>query len=212
MVTDTGVGMPSDVLLKVFEPFFTTKPLGAGTGLGLSTVYNIVKSHDGFTTVYSEVNEGTTFRVYLPRSENHAPVATTEQETTEHQGKGKRILVADDEPFILESICEALLEAGYKVHAATNGLRALEIYEENQDETAAVVIDLMMPELDGLSTIRAMRERDPQLPIIACSGMGESKAGAASEAGARSFLAKPFTASQLYAALEKALDSDAEAS
>ncbi len=209
-VTDTGIGMPSDVLVQVFEPFFTTKPVGTGTGLGLSTVYSIVKSHNGFATVYSEVGLGTTFHVYLPFSKADVPVETSQREVVVHQGKGKLVLVVDDEPFILEAASEALMEAGYTVRTAATGRQALEVFDAHAHETAAVVIDLMMPELDGLATIRALRARDPRLPIIAASGLGESKALVASEAGAPVFLAKPFTAAQLYEALEKALSSTAD--
>lgn len=206
-VTDTGTGMPADVLDKVFEPFFTTKPMGTGTGLGLSSVYSIVKSHRGFATAYSEVGLGTTFHVYLPFSKADVLVETTQPEVIVHQGNGKLVLVVDDEPFILEAASEALMEAGYTVRTAANGRQALDVFDAYGHEIAAVLIDLMMPELDGLATIRALRERTPLLPIIASSGMGESKALAASEAGAPVFLAKPFTAAQLYEALDKALRS-----
>ena len=100
-----------------------------------------------------------------------------------------------------------LREVGYSVQTAANGYEALDLFDAHAHETAAILIDLMMPALDGLATIRALRERDPRLPIIASSGMGKSKARAASEAGAPVFLAKPFTAAQLYEALDKALHS-----
>lgn len=208
-VTDTGTGIPAEVLDKVFEPFFTTKPIGTGTGLGLSTVYSIVKSHAGFATVYSEVGVGTTFQVYLPYSKADARVETIKPRVATQYGDGKLVLVVDDEPFILEAVGEALMEAGYTVRTAATGRRALDLFDVYAHEAAAALVDLMMPELDSLATIRALRDRNPQLPIIASSGMGESKARAASEAGAPVFLAKPFTAAQLYEALDKTINAPA---
>jgi CheY-like chemotaxis protein len=132
---------------------------------------------------------------------------TVEPDAIAHQSLEKLVLVVDDESFILEATAVALLDVGYQVKTAANGRIALEIFDEHASYIDAVVIDLMMPELDGLSTIRALRKRTPDLPIIATSGLGEARAKSASDAGAPVFLSKPFTAAQLYVALDKAFES-----
>lgn len=206
-VSDTGTGMPVDIRDKVFEPFFTTKPMGAGTGLGLSTVYNIVKSHSGFLTLYSEEGHGTTFNIYLPFSEKEAPKDTPVLDAAENRGQGRLVLVVDDERFILESAEEALTDVGYEVQTAANGKIALEVYDASEGVVHAAVIDLMMPEMDGLSAMKALHERNPNLPIVAASGLGKSREKTATEAGASVFLSKPYTAAQLYEALDQAIDA-----
>lgn len=210
-IADTGTGMPGHVVDKIFEPFFTTKPTGKGTGLGLSTVYSIVKSHGGFLDVTSVEGEGTTFRVCLP--------ATDELEAEDEapgeegfQGNGELVLVVDDEEAILEATRETLEHEGFRVLTASNGREALRVFEAHAISVEAVVTDLMMPEMDGLATIKALKARRAELPIIAASGVPEDeRARQALDAGARAFLSKPFTPERLVHALVEALGAAREA-
>lgn len=207
-VTDTGSGIPADVLDKVFEPFFTTKPTGKGTGLGLSTVYSIIKSHGGFVTVYSELGEGTCFSIYLPASENEEPVRTNGEVRDSFQGNGELILVIDDEEYILEAAHDILESSGYRVVTAENGRQGVDVFREREDEIRAVITDLMMPEMDGVAAIRALREIAPHLPIVAASGMTSGKVRESQEAGANLFISKPFTAEKLLSSLHNVLHTN----
>lgn len=206
-VTDTGSGIPPDVLDKIFEPFFTTKSVEKGTGLGLSTVYSIVRSHGGFATVYSELGHGTTFAIYLPAADDDALVhegAATGDEAV--RGNGETILVVDDEPFILETAHDILDSHGYAVLTAANGREALDLWRLHRDEIALVLTDVMMPEMDGIALIQALRAEAPFLPILAASGMMGEKADQVMAAGADRFLSKPFTVDRMTATLRELLD------
>jgi PAS domain S-box-containing protein len=209
-VEDTGAGMPPEVVDKIFEPFYSTKPEGKGTGLGLSTAYSIVKSHDGFIDVESAEGEGTAFRVFLPvtkarrlRDLNGAAPDAAATTTALRPGAGERILVIDDEDGVRDAARESLEDAGYHAVTARGGAEALALAAREPFD--AVVTDLMMPEMHGLEVIRRLRAAHPALPIIAASGLADGRTDEALEAGARSFLAKPFTAATLQAALQKAL-------
>ena len=194
-VTDTGDGIPPDVIDKVFEPFFTTKELNKGTGLGLSTVYSILRSHGGFVVVYSEMGEGTTFSLYVPaeleREEDLAPAHAPEIV----RGEGQCILVVDDEPFIRDSTVDLLEDAGYSVCTASDGKEALTQLEANGP--LLILTDIMMPVMDGIELIRTVRASGSDLPIIAASGMMGEKQREVDEAGANAFLAKPYSAVRL---------------
>ncbi len=210
-VQDTGTGMPDEVADKIFEPFFSTKEEGEGTGLGLSTAYSIVQSHDGFIDVTSEMGEGTTFRVYLPISEEpDEQRAASDGPTTAATGNGERVLVVDDETFILETAREALRDKGYRVHTAAGGDEALQQIDENGD-VDVVITDLRMPNMDGLDLIRTLRAQHPNLPIIAASGVADGQSEEALTAGAHTFLAKPFDEDTLQTALQEALHASDEA-
>jgi PAS domain S-box-containing protein len=192
-VQDTGEGMPEDVMDKIFEPFFSTKEEGDGTGLGLSTAYSIMQSHDGFIDVDSEKGVGTTFWVYLPvTDETEERRALPDEGDGAATGAGERVLVVDDEEFILETTREALRDVGYRVLTASGAEEALQAVE--QGEVDVVVTDLRMPNVDGFDLIRALRARHPNLPIIAASGVADGRTDEALNAGAQAFLAKPFTA------------------
>jgi len=210
-VQDTGTGMPEDVADKIFEPFFSTKEDGDGTGLGLSTAYSIIQSHDGFIDVASEEGTGTTFWVYLPVTDAAEERRTGGDEpVSARAGNGERVLVVDDEEFVLETTREALRDSGYRVRTAASGNEALQQLDEN-DNVDVLITDLRMPNMDGLDLIQTLRARHPNLPIIAASGMADGRSEDALGAGAHTFLAKPFDEETLRRALQDALHASDEA-
>lgn len=206
-VADTGVGIPSGQLEKIFDPFFTTKPIGKGSGLGLSSVAGIVKSHGGFVEVRSEVGKGTTFDVFLPASVSNAEAIKGEETVTSLPvGHGELILVVDDESDIRHITHAALTQHGYRTLLAEDGAEAISIYAQQSDKIDAVLTDLLMPTVDGITLCRAMRNIDPKGSIIVSTGEGgEEKLAELQELNVSSVLNKPFTVSMLLNALQKAL-------
>jgi nitrogen-specific signal transduction histidine kinase/ActR/RegA family two-component response regulator len=206
-VEDIGSGMPPDVLEKIFDPFFTTKAPGKGTGLGLATTLSIVKSHGGFINVYSEVNKGSSFKVYVPAVEQGAPVSAEELEEIP-MGEGELILVVDDEAAVRDITRRILESYGYRVVMAGDGTEALALYVQNKGEIRAMITDMMMPYMDGTSTIRAIRKIDPGARIIATSGlMTNEYAKEAAGLGVQAFLTKPYTAKTFMKTLRDVLSS-----
>jgi two-component system, cell cycle sensor histidine kinase and response regulator CckA len=204
-VADTGEGMSPDVVARVFEPFFTTKEVGKGTGLGLSTALTIVRSHGGFFNVYSEMHKGTRFTVYLPAIE--AAAERVERKRLDlPAGQGELVLVVDDEDAIRQ-ITKTTLEAfNYRVLVASDGTEAVGLYAQNRDDIAVVLTDMMMPFMDGPATIRALQKMNPQVRIIAASGLAASdKAAEAASVGVHTFLPKPYTAEKLLKTLAEVL-------
>jgi signal transduction histidine kinase/ActR/RegA family two-component response regulator len=205
-VADTGNGIPAALLDKVFDPFFTTKEQGKGTGLGLSTVLGIVKDHGGFVDVSSQVGHGTRFSVYLPAVAAAPAGPAHEEEAGPGPGGGELILVVDDEAAI-RAVAKGVLEAsGYRVLTAENGVAAAALYGRHRDEIRVVLTDMIMPEMDGAATIRALRELDPDLPIIAMTGLGLNGPDAATAlAGVQTLLLKPYTAGTMLTAVREVL-------
>jgi len=207
-VTDTGIGIPPAIIDKIFEPFFTTKEMGKGTGLGLSTVIGIVKSHEGVINVYSEPGRGTTFRVYLPAM-NHASEGQERQTQllSLPRGHGEMVLIVDDEASVLTITSQTLQAFGYRVLTATDGAEAVVIYAKHQNEIAVVLTDLMMPVMDGPSTIRALLRINPSVKIIAASGLNSSRGFTTfPDARIKHFLTKPYTARTLLKTLREILN------
>jgi len=196
VVADTGIGITHEVLDRIFEPFFTTKELGKGTGLGLSTVLGIVKSHAGFINVYSEVGKGSKFEVYLPAQET---TETREEKELElPHGSGELVLIVDDEPSIREITKTSLEAYNYKAITACDGIEAIALYAEHRDKISIVLTDMLMPSMDGITTIRTLHKINPNVKIIAISGLATSdKMSAAYDLGIKAFLSKPYTAKQL---------------
>lgn len=195
-VSDTGVGIPPGLLDKIFEPFFTTKEIGKGTGLGLSTATALVKGNGGFIDVSSEVNKGTTFRVYFPATEEAEAAAAVETKMGRYVGHGELILVVDDESAIRE-IARATLEAyGYRVLVAGDGAEAIATFVKNLNSVKAIIIDNMMPVLDGKSAIPALKRIRGDVKIIATSGLQDEITGPFFDQ-ADSFINKPFTGEKL---------------
>jgi CheY-like chemotaxis protein len=168
-VRDTGTGMPPETLERIFEPFFTTKDFGKGTGLGLSIALGIIKSHKGCINVDSQVGQGSTFQIFLPSvNQKIIPVNTDNQAI--HQGQGEVILLVDDEEAIRE-VTKAILESyNYQTITAKNGMEAITIYAQYQNQIKVVLMDMMMPEMDGNTAIRTLKTINPQVKIIASSG------------------------------------------
>jgi two-component system, cell cycle sensor histidine kinase and response regulator CckA len=218
-VTDTGTGIPPEIVDKIFEPFFSTKEVGKGTGLGLSTVYGIVKQTGGFIYVDSEPGFGTSFRIFLPRHhpehDIQADAAATNGAAKEHPAGAKprsdltgqgTILLVEDEEGLRSLNARGLRSRGYSVIEASNGIEALEALEEKNGAVDLVVSDVVMPEMDGPTLLRAMRSRNPDLKIIFVSGYAEDAfAKSLREDEKFDFLPKPFTLSQLVAAVKETM-------
>jgi PAS domain S-box-containing protein len=207
-VSDTGTGMPPEVLEKIFEPFFTTKEMGKGTGLGLATVLGIVKSHGGFVQVQTEVNKGTTFHIYLPAMESGQNQRFDTEQRQLPAGKGELILAVDDEASVLTMTKETLETFGYRVITARDGTEAIAEFTAHQHEIRSVVTDMIMPFMDGPSTIRVLRKIDPHVKIIAASGLLDNeKVKDATGMDQIAFLMKPYSAEKLLKTLQKVLVS-----
>jgi PAS domain S-box-containing protein len=197
-VSDTGMGIPDDVRDKIFEPFFTTKEVGKGTGLGLSTVYAIVKGHNGFIHVYSEVDRGTTFKVYLPAIPSEQVERPLEEAVESYRGSGELVLLVDDETAICEITRLTLESNGYRVVTSADGADALTQYFSHRPSIKLVITDISMPIMDGPALIRALRRLDPTLNIIAATGLGDRmKVAEVQKSNVQAFLSKPFTAEKL---------------
>ena len=205
-VTDTGTGIPTEHLDRIFDPFFTTKEVGKGTGLGLSTVLGITKGHGGFVNVYSEPGKGTQFRIYLPALEIPQVTLSDAGHPALPAGRGETILVVDDELAIRE-ITRSTLEAfNYRALTANDGAEAIALYAQHRDEIRVVLTDMMMPLMDGPALIRALRKLDPEVRIIASSGLTENgRAAELTQSGVSTFLAKPYSADKLLKALAEVL-------
>lgn len=206
-VEDSGSGMPPSVIEHIFEPFYTTKELGKGTGLGLSTSIAIIKSHGGFVRVYSEVATGSRFHIYIPamvdiEAEEDQPI-TNELP----RGNGELILVVDDEPAVREITRQTLEAFGYSVALASDGVDATSIYAERKEEIALVLTDMMMPIMDGPTMIQVLLKLDPQVRIIAASGLNaNSMVAKATHAGVSHFIPKPYTAETLLKTIRDVLE------
>ncbi len=200
-VSDTGMGIASDILHRIFDPFFTTKEIGKGTGLGLSAVLGIVKSHKGFVDVQSVVHQGTHFHVYLPaQSTEESRSATTD---AVWYGNQELILVIDDEPMISQVIQTTLETYNYRVLTASNGMDAIALYAEYSDQIYAVLVDIMMPMLDGFTIVPLLQQINPAIYAIAMSGLTSTEAVVEAERmGFQAFLPKPFTTTTLLQLLQ----------
>ncbi|MBV5265333.1 cell cycle histidine kinase CckA [Pinisolibacter aquiterrae] len=214
-VSDTGTGIPPEIIENIFEPFFTTKPVGQGTGLGLSTVYGIVKQTGGFVYCSSEMGRGTTFHILLPRHVETAAEAAKAAESSkaeQPQAAGAdltgsaTILLVEDEEAVRAFASRALASRGYTVHEAGTGTEALQVMEETGGAIDLVVSDVVMPEMDGPSLLRELRKARPDLKIIFVSGYAEDAfAKNLPEGESFSFLPKPFTLKALATAVKDAL-------
>jgi two-component system, cell cycle sensor histidine kinase and response regulator CckA len=203
-VADTGNGISNEKLDRIFEPFFTTKEFGKGTGLGLSTVMGIIKGHNGFITVSSSLGKSTKFKVYLPAVKTSVTQLLEDQEMP--SGYGEWILVVDDEPAIQEISKTSLENHNYKVITASDGIEAVALYAQHRDKIKATIIDMMMPNMDGATTISTLQKMNPNLRILAVSGLLTREQTPIDKASKlTAFLAKPYTAQELLKTLQKVL-------
>ena len=168
-VEDDGEGMDEAVQEKIFEPFFTTRPVGRGSGLGLTNVLGIVKSYNGFIQCHSQPGQGTQFDIFLPAVFEDEP-AHPVYDPAEHQGNGETVLIVDDEGAVRDTTQKLLVQNGYKTLKAVDGVDAISVYGRNQDQIKIVVTDLKMPNMDGISLVRILRNMNPDLPIVIVSG------------------------------------------
>ena len=208
-VEDTGTGIPAEITDKIFDPFFTTKEVGKGTGLGLSTSLAIIKSHGGFIRVDTQPGKGTKFEIYLP-AQTEPPASVVAEIVTEMpRGNGELILVVDDEAAVRQITQKTLEEFGYRVVVAADGAEAVAIYATRVAEIDAIVTDMTMPVMDGLTTVRILRRIDPEVRIVCVSGLTASTHdGEAAGLGVKHFLAKPYTAEALLSVLRQLLSSE----
>jgi signal transduction histidine kinase/ActR/RegA family two-component response regulator len=207
-VTDTGTGIPPEIIERIFEPFFSTKGPDKGTGLGLSTVTGIVKSHGGFVQIYSVPGQGSTFAVYLPAERSfNSPGSLPAVSGTAFRGHGETILIVDDEANVRQAVHAVLTSLDFKVVMAANGREALVQIEEKRAELRAVITDLHMPGLDGLAFARVLRNILPEVGLIVASGRIEEREKKQFKAlGVAVLLDKPFTQKKLEEALKVILD------
>ena len=208
-VADNGVGMSDAVREKIFEPFFTTQEVGQGTGLGLSSVYGIVKNHGGFISVSSEEGRGTTFVLHLPASQHRL---------VEEEKKGKEIvrgegtvLLVDDEEMITEVGVRMLEHLGYKVLTARGGMEALELYKSNRNHIALVILDMIMPGMGGGETYDRLKALNPGLKVLLSSGYSiDGQAQEILDRGCNGFIQKPFNVESLSCKVQEVLETSME--
>jgi CheY-like chemotaxis protein len=204
-VTDTGIGMDEKTRVRIFDPFFTTKGMGRGTGLGLATVYGIIKGHKGMITVYSEPGHGTTFNIYLPASEKE--VAKEKKATTTIAKGTETILLVDDEKMVLEVNKEMLEFLGYRIYAAGSGQEAIAVYMEKGREVDLVILDMVMPGISGGETFDRLRKIDPDVKVLLSSGYSiTGEARTIMGRGCNGFIQKPFQLEKLSGKIRNMLD------
>ena len=195
-ITDTGSGMDKATLERIFDPFFTTKEMGRGTGLGLASVYGIIKSHDGYIDVESEIGHGTTFTIYLPASESGIE-ANVETDAKLIKGSGT-LLIVDDEELVLDVGVNMLEKLGYKVLKAHNGTEGVEIFKANHNKIKMVILDIIMPDMGGGEVYDKIKSINPDVKVLLSSGYSvDGQAIELLERGCDGFMQKPFTMEEL---------------
>jgi PAS domain S-box-containing protein len=205
-ITDTGTGVPAGIREKIFEPFFTTKDVGMGTGLGLSTTLAIVKGHEGFITLDSELGKGTTFKIYIPATGTDSAGAAASEVVDLPMGHDELILIIDDEEAIREITKETLEAYGYKAITASDGAEGISVFAENKKMIRAVIIDIMMPVMDGTAAIHVLKTIDPDVKIIAASGLTtKGSITTPLDSNVKAVLVKPYTAENLLKTLDTVL-------
>ena len=204
-VTDTGVGMAPAIMERIFEPFFTTKEIGRGTGLGLASVYGVVKNHRGYIRVTSKVDHGTTFVLLFPPATTLTQKAAPAVEAIAYP-QGRYVLLVDDEAPILQYIGEMVHSLGFKVHLAGSGLEAIRLFKAHHKEIDFVILDMIMPDTDGWQVFKALKATAPDVKVIIASGYGLSEQSQSIlKQGPHIMLPKPFTRSELAEAIAKLL-------
>jgi two-component system, cell cycle sensor histidine kinase and response regulator CckA len=210
-VTDTGSGMSKEILEHIFEPFFTTKEPGKGTGLGLATVYGIVKQSRGHIVVTSEPGQGTTFNIYLPSLDKSVALPVTRQVSTAPKGDGTILLVEDEAPLRVLA-AESLKRLGYTVLQAGNGLEALAVADQHSGKIDVVVTDVVMPRMGGPELVEKLRQKREEFAVIFTSGHTDAAALENAKIGANAILLnKPFSSELLAQRISEVQQSNVEA-
>jgi PAS domain S-box-containing protein len=210
VVKDTGSGIPKDIQRNIFNPFFTTKEEEKGTGLGLATVERIVKSHRGFVEVFSKHGEGATFKIYLPAAENPAIASRDTATHREKRSGSETILAVDDENVIIRTITESLGSLGYHVISASDGCEAVKIFVENKSKIDLIILDLMMPAMNGYEAFKEIKAMDPCSKIILCTGyVADDNVQEMLNNGVKGLLKKPYRIEDLSRAVRLVLDEQA---
>jgi len=205
-VTDTGIGMDKATQQRIFDPFFTTKAQGSGTGLGLASTYGIIKNHGGFVHVYSEIDHGSTFNLYLPAFEK--AVLKEKKPEDEAMRGSETVLFVDDEEMIAEVVEDWLQRLGYTALVAQNGKEAVRMYEDNKDRIDIVVLDMIMPDMSGSETFVWLKGINPDVKVLLSSGYSiDGKATEILNQGCKGFIQKPFKMIELSKKLRDILDS-----
>ena len=195
-VTDTGVGMSKETIEKMYDPFFTTKEMGRGTGLGLSSVYGIIRNHNGYIQVRSKQGKGTTFTFYLPASERE--IIQKEDKPVKMLTGSETILLVDDEKMVLDVSSRLLRKLGYEVLTAENGIEAIEAYEANRKKIGCIILDMIMPVQNGGATYDRLKELNPGIKVLLSSGYSlDNQAKEIMSRGCNGFIQKPFTLKEL---------------
>ncbi len=207
-VTDTGIGMDKSTQQRIFEPFFTTKEIGRGTGLGLASVYGIIKNHGGFINVYSEKGVGTTFNFYLPASKDQ--VLEQEKVLSKTVLKGSEtILLVDDEDMIIDVERDVLKLLGYNVLVAKGGKEAIQAYKKKQDKIDMVILDMIMPGMNGGEVYDKLKEINPGIKVLLSSGYSlNGQAAEILEQGCNDFIQKPFNMMDISEKIREILDKE----
>ncbi|MDD4356855.1 MAG: response regulator, partial [Smithellaceae bacterium] len=204
-VSDTGIGMDENTKSRIFEPFFSTKERGRNTGMGLASVYGIIKNHGGYVNVDSKPAAGTSFTIYLPASDNKAE-DEPKKDTRIHKGV-ETILLIDDEQMIIEITSKMLEKLGYKVLTATSGKQGIDIFQNSRKKIDLVILDMIMPGLSGKEAFDILRQKNPTVKVLLSSGFSvDSQAKDIMAAGCKGFIQKPFTMAQLSRKLREILD------
>jgi two-component system, cell cycle sensor histidine kinase and response regulator CckA len=208
-VIDTGEGMTEDICKRIFEPFFTTKGIGKGTGLGLAVVFGVVQTHKGFVDVESAIGKGTAFRLYMPALQAEEPSSEKEESETleEIAGGTETLLVVEDEEMLIMSLQMVLVEKGYNVLPARDGMEALKVYQENKDDISLVLTDLGLPTITGLEVCQRIKEiKSSERMILATGYLDPEMKSEFLKAGIQHFLYKPYDLRKVLKSVREMLD------
>ncbi len=206
-VTDTGIGMDKETQQRIFEPFFTTKKDGKGTGLGLAMVYGVIKNHEGYISLYSELGHGTTFKIYIPVSGKAEDEKSLEVPVP--YGRGELILVVDDEKTIRDFARVVLETNGYRVILAEDGEQAVRVFEEHNGDISLVILDMVMPNMGGHEAFLRMRESHSGLRALLSSGYSQNgRAQEILDSGVMGFLQKPYQSNALLSKVRSVIDAE----